>query len=95
MKDMHTCLINVSEGGMLFEAAWIADILIACQPPEVGGFSQAILRSDDCHHPTHRVVHGQSRLNLLADHRLSDLDPDLKCGTILITGRGLTEEENA
>jgi transcriptional regulator GlxA family with amidase domain len=31
----------------------------------------------------------------LADHRLSDLDPELQRDTIMITGKGLTEEENA
>ncbi|PWC13526.1 AraC family transcriptional regulator [Brenneria roseae subsp. americana] len=92
---MHTFLIIVPEGGMLFEAAGIADILTQANR----------LRPEDSPNPRyqvtiattqpHHVVHGQSGLNLLADHRLSDLDPALERDTIMITGRGLSEEEGA
>jgi transcriptional regulator GlxA family with amidase domain len=95
IKDMHTFLIIVPEGGMLFEAAGIADILMHANR----------LKGADCHKQLyevmvattqpHRVVHGQSGLNLLADHRLLDLDPELQRDTIMITGKGLTEEENS
>lgn len=92
---MHTFLIIVPDGGMLFEAAGIADILMQANR----------LRSEDVPKPAyqvtvattqpHRVVHGVSGLNLLADHRLCDLDPQVPRDTVLITGKGLTEEEGS
>lgn len=92
---MHTFLIIVPDGGMLFEAAGIADILMQANR----------LRSEDDPKPAyqvtvattqpHRVVHGVSGLNLLADHRLCDLDPKVPRDTVLITGKGLTEEEGS
>lgn len=92
---MHTFLIIVPDGGMLFEAAGIADILMQANR----------LMSKDAPSPAyqvtvattqpHRVVHGVSGLNLLADHRLCDIDPAMPRDTILITGKGLTEEEGS
>lgn len=92
---MHTFLIIVPDGGMLFEAAGIADILMQANR----------LMSKDARTPAyqvtlattqqHRVVHGASGLNLLADHRLCDLDPNTPRDTILITGKGLTKEEGS
>lgn len=91
---MHTFLIIVPEGGMLFEPTGIADILMQANR----------LRPTDAAHPpyqvsiattqTHRVIHGGSGLNLLADHRLTDLDPTLPRDTIMITGRGMNAEES-
>src|SRR5476649_2971237 len=91
---MHTFLIIVPDGGMLFEAAGIADILMQANR----------LMSKDARTPAyqvtlattqqHRVVHGASGLNLLADHRLCDLDPTIMRDTVLITGKGMDEEES-
>src|SRR5271156_6012131 len=90
---MQSVLIIVPAGGMLFEAAGIVDILMQANR----------LKSKDSHKPLyqvtiattqpHRVVQGFSGMSLLADHRLSDLDPTQKRDTIIITGRGLTEKE--
>jgi len=91
---MRTILIIAPEGGMLLEATGIADIL-----------GQAnCLRSPEANEPLyqvtiattqpHRVVHGRSGVNLLADHRLTDLDPTQPRDTIMITGRGTTDEES-
>lgn len=90
---MHTFLIIVPEGGMLFEPTGIADILMQanrlrakdspCPPYQV---SVATTQS-------HHVIHGMSGLNLLADHRLTDLDPELPRDTIMITGKGSRPEE--
>ena len=95
IQDMTTFLIIVPEGGLLFEAAGIADILEQAN----------LLRSKASHKPpyevsvattqAHHVVHGRSGLNLLASCRLADLDPEAARDTIMITGRGLTEEERA
>ncbi len=38
-------------------------------------------------------MHGASGLNLLADHRLADLDPTMEWDTIVIVGRGTSEDE--
>ena len=95
IKDMRTFLIIVPEGGMLFEAAGIADILMhANRLKRVEPHKQLYEVTIATTQP-HRVVHGQSGLNLLADHSLLDLDPERQRDTILITGKGLTEEENA
>ena len=72
---MHTFLIIVPEGGMLFEAAGIADILMQANrlsPVETPLYQIAVATTQ-----SHRVVHGLSGLSLLADHRLADLDPAL------------------
>ncbi|MCG8709379.1 helix-turn-helix domain-containing protein [Brenneria sp. 4F2] len=90
---MRSFLIIVPEGAILFEAVGIADILLLANR----------LQSADAHSPgyqltiattqPHHVVHGISGLNLLADQRLSDLDPELKRDTIMIAGRGISEQE--
>jgi transcriptional regulator GlxA family with amidase domain len=92
---MHTFLIIVPEGGMLFEAAGIADILMHANRLKSADSRKQSYAVTIATTQPHRVVHGQSGLNLLADHRLSDLDPELQRDTIMITGKGLTEEENA
>jgi len=92
-KAMHTFLIIVPEGGMLFESAGIADILMQAnrlRPDDAPLYQMAIVTTQ-----THRVVHGSSGLNLLADHRLADLDPEVERDTIIVTGKGATEEESA
>lgn len=90
---MKKILIIVPDGGMLFESAGIADILMQANR----------LYAQDLAHPRyqvaiatpqpHPVIHGQSGLNLLADHCLHKLDPREPLDTILITGRGQNELE--
>jgi len=90
---MHAFLIIVPEGGMLFESAGIADILMQAnrlRPDDAPLYEVAVATTQ-----AHRVVHGSSGLNLLADHRLADLDPEQPRDTIVVTGRGATEEEGA
>ena len=91
---MHTFLIIVPEGGMLFEPAGIADILMQANRLQSKDSSKPLYKVTIATTQPHRVVRGLSGLNLLADDRLSDLDPRQKRDTIIITGRGLTEEEN-
>jgi transcriptional regulator GlxA family with amidase domain len=92
---MYNFLIIVPEGGMLFEAAGIADILTHANRLNGADSRKQLYEVTIATTQPHRVVHGQSGLNLLADHRLLDLDPELRRDTIMITGKGLTEEENA
>ncbi len=91
---MKTFLIIVPDGGMLFEAAGVADILMQANRLHTDGASQPryqITLATTQPHP--RVIHGQSGLNLLADFRLPQLDPREPRDTIMITGRGMDEEE--
>lgn len=90
---MHTFLIIVPDGGMLFESAGVADILM--QANRLRAHADAFYHITVATTQPHRVIHGQSGLNLLADQRLLDLDPGEQRDTIMVTGRGLTEEENA
>jgi transcriptional regulator GlxA family with amidase domain len=95
IQAMHNFLIIVPDGGMLFESVGIADILMQANR----------MRPADSYKPPyavtvattqpHKVVHGRSGLNLLADQRLADLDPHAPRDTIMITGRGETPEESA
>ena len=92
---MRTFLIIVPEGGMLFEAAGIADILMQANRLRSKDSQKQLYKVTIATTQPHRVVQGLSGLNLLADDRLSDLDPELERDTIMITGRGMTEEEGA
>ena len=92
---MRTFQIIVPEGGMLFEAAGIADILMQANRLRSKDSQKQLYKVTIATTQPHRVVQGLSGLNLLADDRLSDLDPELERDTIMITGRGMTEEEGA
>jgi transcriptional regulator GlxA family with amidase domain len=95
IEDVANFLIIVPDGGMLLEAAGIADILMHANRLKPADSSKQSYEVTIATTQPHRVVHGQSGLNLLADYRLSDLDPELQRDTIMITGKGITEEENA
>lgn len=91
---MRTFLIIAPDGGMLLEAAGIADILGQANrllPPDSGEprYQVSIASTQP-----HRVVHGRSGVNLLADHRLVDLDPTEPRDTIMVTGRGASDDES-
>ena len=90
---MKKILIIVPDGGMLFEAAGIADILM--QANRLHGAQHAAPRYRITLATTqpHQVIHGQSGLNLLADNRLTVLDPFEPRDTIMITGRGTHADE--
>jgi transcriptional regulator GlxA family with amidase domain len=91
---MRTILIIAPDGSLLFEAAGIADILGHANrlKPSNGAAAYEVAIATT---QAHRVVHGASGLNLLADHRLSDLDPKLERDTIVIVGRGVSADEGA
>jgi hypothetical protein len=92
-QDMKTLLIIVPDGGMLFEAAGIADILMQANRLHADGLSQPRYRFTLATTQPHQVIHGQSGLNLLADSRLHEIDPREPWDTIMITGRGEDEYE--
>jgi len=94
-QDMKTFLIIVPDGGMLFEAAGIADILMHANGLHLEEFSSARYRIDIATTQPHQVIHGQSGLNLLADFRLVDLDYTEPRDTIMVTGKGMNEQENS
>ena len=72
---MKKILIIVPDGGMLFEAAGIADILMQANRLHPDGLAQPRYRIIIATTQPHLVIHGQSGLNLLADYRLPELDP--------------------
>lgn len=90
---MKRFLIIVPDGGMLFEAAGIADILMQANRLHADETQQPRYRVSIATTQPHQVIHGQSGLNLLADFRLPELDPREPWDTIMITGRGTNEEE--
>jgi len=90
MKDI---LIIVPNGGMLFEATGIADILMQANRLHPQQNARPRYRIDVATTQPHQVIHGQSGLNLLADYRLPELDPRTPRDTIIITGRGTNTQE--
>lgn len=91
---MKKILIIVPDGGMLFEAAGIADILMQANRLHPEGLAQPRYRIIIATTQPHQVIHGQSGLSLLADYRLPELDPREPLDTIIITGRGMNEQES-
>ena len=91
---MKKILIIVPDGGMLFEAAGIADILMQANRLHPEGLAHPCYRIIIATTQPHKVIHGQSGLNLLADYRLPELDPREPLDTIIITGRGMNEQES-
>ncbi len=92
-QDMNTFLIIVPDGGMLFEAAGIADILMQANRVQAEQHAPPRYQITIATTQPHQVIHGQSGLNLLADYRLPQLDPREPRDTIMITGRGTNEDE--
>lgn len=90
---MKNFLVIVPDGGMLFEAAGIADILMHANLHLSMGIDQPRYRVSVATTQPHQVIHGQSGLNLLADLKLAELDPRQAWDTIMITGRGDSVEE--
>lgn len=90
---MKKILIIVPDGGMLFESAGIADILMQANRLHPDGLEHPCYQVSLATTQPHQVIHGQSGLNLLADHRLHELDPREPLDTIIITGRGQNEQE--
>jgi len=85
----------VPEEGLLFEAAGIADIFhwANLNLPENSPHPRYRIRVATT--LRHRVAHGRSGLNLIADHCLADLDPGEPWDTLIVTGRGTSSEEQA
>lgn len=90
---MKKILIIVPDGGMLFESAGIADILMQANQLQAEGLNGPRYQVSLATPQPHQVIHGQSGLNLLADHRLPELDPRVPLDTIIITGRGQNPQE--
>src|ERR1700732_3278763 len=89
---MQSVLIIVPAGGMLFEAAGIVDILMQANRLKSKDSHKTLYQVTIAATQPHRVVQGFSGMSLLADCRLSDLDPRQRRDTIIITGRGQNEE---
>src|ERR1700677_3350947 len=87
-KDMQSVLIIVPAGGMLFEAAGIAEILMHANQLKSKDSHKQLYQVTIAATQPHRVVQGLSGVSLLADCRLSDLDPRQRRDTIIITSKG-------
>ncbi|MCE0491346.1 helix-turn-helix domain-containing protein [Pantoea sp. Mb-10] len=92
---MRSFLLIVPEGGMLFEAAGIADIIMRantylCAQDRVPRYQVKLATTQ-----SHAVIHGQSGLNLLADLKLAELDPRTVWDTVVIVGRSRDADETA
>ena len=90
---MKKILIIVPDGGMLFESAGIADILMQANRLHPENATATCYQVQLATTHPHQVIHGQSGLNLLADHRLHEIDPREPLDTIIITGRGQNPQE--
>lgn len=90
---MKRFLIIVPDGSMLFEAAGIADILMQANRLHPEGREKPRYGISIATTQPWPVIHGMSGLNLLADHRLPELDPRAPWDTIMITGRGIDADE--
>ncbi|VUD67396.1 HTH-type transcriptional regulator CdhR [Thalassocella blandensis] len=90
---MRKVLIIVPDGGMLFEAAGIMDILGQANRLAVSGSEGPLYRATIACSQHDLMIRGHSGVNLVADSRLSDLNPRHKRDTVIITGRGANEEE--
>lgn len=90
---MKEFLIIVPEGGILFESTGVADLLQkANQSLNERGLA-GMYRINMATTQDHHVVRGNSGLTLLANSRLSDLDPTQPRDTIIVTGRGVVPDE--
>lgn len=92
---MHSLLIIVPEGAMIFEAAGIADILQHANQRLESVGREDLYQITIATTQSHRVALGRSGLRLLADHRLFDLDPTKAWDTIVVAGKGSCDEENS
>lgn len=89
VQDMRSFLIIVPDQGYLFEAAGMVNILEQANRLRPDLSSAPLYEYEIVSTQSHRIVHDRSGLNLLADHRLCDLDPVEERDTVVVTGRGV------
>lgn len=90
---MLKILIIVPEGGMLFEATGIAEILEYASrsgQSAAGKPTYAVSITSGKNSP---VVKGFSGLSLSVSHQLADLKADAGWDTLIVTGRGVADDE--
>lgn len=90
---MIKVLIIIPEGGMLFEAAGIAEILShASRTGRFTGGEEAYQVSITAG-KSNTAVKGFSGIRLSVNHHLSDLSVNADWDTIIVTGRGMDKDE--
>uniref|UniRef100_UPI0028AD59DB DJ-1/PfpI family protein n=1 Tax=Mixta calida TaxID=665913 RepID=UPI0028AD59DB len=90
---MIKVLIIIPEGGMLFEAAGIAEILShASRTGRFTGGGEAYQVSITAG-KSNTAVKGFSGIRLSVNHYLSDLSVNAGWDTIIVTGRGMDKDE--
>jgi len=90
----RSVLLIVPEEGLLFEAVGVADVFhqanLARPTPGQPPYRVTVATSS-----RHKVIHGRSGLNLVADTSLTDLDPTKGWDTLMVTGGRAKTPENA
>jgi transcriptional regulator GlxA family with amidase domain len=89
----RTVLIILPEDSLLFEAVGVADIFHQANQSLPVESRQPRYRVQLASVQRHRVAHGRSGVNLLADAWLGDLDPATGWDTLMVTSRGRTPPE--
>lgn len=90
---MREILLIVPEEGLVFEAAGIADIFGQANERLAEAGRKPAYRATIATTQPHRVVHGRTGVQLLADDRLADLDPRRARDTVLVTSKGSSPQE--
>jgi len=93
--DSRDILLIVPQEGLLFEAAGVADVFHWANLHLSEASPQPRYRIRVATTLHHKVAHGRSGLNLVADHCLADLDPGNPWDTLMVTGRGTSSEEQS
>lgn len=92
---MRSFVIIVPQGALLLEAAGVGDILIQANRLRSANSRRQPYSVTVATPQGRSAIRGQSGLNLLADHCLEDLDPQVERDTIMVTGKASTQEEGA
>lgn len=87
----HEVILVVTEKGMLFEAAGIADIFAQANRLIPPGAPSPRYLCRVVSTTRKRTIEGSSGLSLAADLTLSELDPTRRYDTILVTGRSRSQ----
>ena len=92
-ESVRDVLIVVPEESLLLEAAGIADIFNTASELSPHESATPLYTISIATAQRHRVAHGRSGLNLLADACLAELKPAKARDTIIVTSRGSSPQE--
>ncbi|CAG9001081.1 MAG: HTH-type transcriptional activator RhaS [Candidatus Celerinatantimonas neptuna] len=90
---MKQFIILVPQGGMLFEAVGIVDILNHANELYYQKNQQNVYHITVVTPQPHEVIQGVAGINLLAHQTLDHLSSEAPCDTIIVTGKGISDAE--